>query len=152
MKTLLTTLLFTGFSIAFFPAFAQQKSKPVAPTDTTKILLIADTSPVFPGGTDSLLKFLGEHLPFVSMIGKPEGFSILQFVVTETGEIKDISVLRSLHPTLDSAAIQAVKAMPTWFPGTYQGKNAKVRFTLPVSFSKALTGKTKGKSKVKTKK
>src|SRR5436190_19986817 len=98
MKPIFSLILFTALSLAILPAFAQQKKVATQPTDTTKykIFEYADTSPEFPGGDEALMKFLFSQVQNVDMANKPEGLAVLNFVVTETGEIKDITVLKSL--------------------------------------------------------
>ena len=147
MNKLLKAGLFTAFSLAFLPALAQQPigSQP----DSTKVLISADTAPEFPGGNKALFQFLANNLKEVDLKDKPEGLTILQFIVTKAGAIKDITVIKSLEPSLDQAAIEAIKKMPNWIPGSHKGQIEDVRFTLPVRFSKEYQQKTKTKQKKK---
>ena len=95
------------------------------------------------------MEFLIEQLQTVDLNDKPEGISMLNFIVTNEGDIQDIRVFRSLEPSLDQAAIDAVKRMPRWVPGIEKGQNVNVRFTIPVLFSKDNQQKTKTKQKNK---
>jgi TonB family protein len=140
--------LFCLLSIAFLPALAQEQPEKARP-DSLKVLISADTAPEFPGGNKALLQFLVDNLKEVDLKHKPEGLSIIQFIVTKEGTIKDIEVIRSLEPTLDQAAIEAIKKMPKWIPGLHKGQIVDVRFTLPVRFSRENQQKTKIKKKSK---
>ncbi len=153
MKSFSSFILFAVFSLAFLPAFAQEKPKANSQlSDSTVVLELAEVSPEFPGGIEPLMKFLFSKIQNTDMANKPEGVVILQFVVTETGKIENIMVLRSLEPTLDSTAIKAVEAMPNWIPGTNKGQAAKVYYYLPVRFSKNISSNSKSKTKEKNKK
>ncbi len=62
------------------------------------------------------------------------GRVIIQFVISEDGSVTDAEVLRGVHPALDEAAVNAVKASPKWTPGKVNGKAVKVKFVFPVLF------------------
>ena len=66
---------------------------------------------------------------FREVIAEPE-----VVVVSKTGTIDNVTVLRSLDPTCDKEAIRVVKSMPKWIPGKQNGNNVPVYFTLPVVF------------------
>lgn len=148
MDKIISTILFTVFFIAYFPALAQNQQTG-SQSDSTKIFISADVAPQFPGGDEAMLQFLQEQLNEINLDNKPEGISILTIVVTKAGEIKDITVVKSLEPTLDAAAIEAVKKMPRWTPGSHKGQIEDVRFTLPVRFGKEIQQKSKTKQKKK---
>ena len=92
--------------------------------------------PTFPGGEAELMKFIRDNLRY-PLTAKKEGIQgrvILRFVVTKTGAIDNITVLRSLDPACDEEAIRLIKSMPKWIPGKQNGNNVPVYFTLPVVF------------------
>jgi periplasmic protein TonB len=97
---------------------------------------VPEQMPQFPGGADELMATLKKSINY-SAIAKEdniEGKVILGCVITKTGEISDIVVLRSLDPACDKEAIRIVKLLPRWIPGKQDGKNVNVRYTLPVIF------------------
>lgn len=66
---------------------------------------------------------------------KTEGYLVLNFVVTKTGGIDDIRVLRGLHELLDQEAIRVLESMKNCYkPGTLEGKPVNVRYQLPLKF------------------
>ncbi len=151
MRSFSCFILFAAFSIAFLPAFAQEKPK-ANPEGTSEILICpVEFNPEFPGGNGALMKFLLSKLQNTDMTNKPEGLVILQFEVTETGELKDFTIVKTLEPSLDIAALIAVKQMPNWIPASQNGIPVKVRFTLPVRFSKIMANHSKEKRKGKHK-
>ncbi len=92
--------------------------------------------PQFPGGDAELMKFIYDNLryPAVAQENGIQGRVILRFVVSKTGSIENVQVLRSPDPSLEKEAIRVVKSMPNWIPGKQNGNNVPVYFTLPVTF------------------
>lgn len=92
--------------------------------------------PQFPGGDAELMKYMQSNLvyPPVAVENGIQGRVILRFVVSRTGEIGNIQVLRSPDPSLEKAAIEMVRSMPKWVPGKQNGVSVPVYFTLPVTF------------------
>ena len=92
--------------------------------------------PQFPGGDAALMKYISSNLnyPTVAAENGIQGRVILRFVVSKTGSIENIQVLRSPDPSLEKEAIRVVKSMPKWVPGKQNGVNVPVYFTLPVTF------------------
>ena len=92
--------------------------------------------PQFPGGDAELMKYMQSNLvyPPVAVENGIQGRVILRFVVSKTGNIEQIQVLRSPDPSLEKEAIRVVKSMPKWVPGKQNGVSVPVYFTLPVTF------------------
>ena len=90
----------------------------------------------FPGGEQALYMFLASNLRYPSDAQEQgaQGKVICQFVIEKNGSIKEVSVLKSIHPSLDKEAVRILKSMPKWKPGKQGGKPVRVRFTLPISF------------------
>jgi len=112
-------------------------------------------SPEFPGGTDSLYKFLESNLKYPEDAKKDsiQGRVICRFTIDTDGSVTDIQVLRSVHPSLDAEAVRVLSTMPKWVPAETDGKKTRCKFVFPVVF-KMDTDKQdkKGKGKKKNKK
>ncbi|MBF9255252.1 energy transducer TonB [Pontibacter sp. 172403-2] len=93
--------------------------------------------PEFPGGESEMLKYLGKNIryPAAAQRAGVEGLVVLSFVVSKTGEISDIQVLKKLGAGTDEEAVRVVKSMPKWTPGKQNGRTVPVRYTLPVRFT-----------------
>ena len=65
-----------------------------------------------------------------------EGKCYLQFVVSSSGDISNIEVMRGVPdcPECDEEAIRVVKGMPKWNPGKNAGVAVHCNWRLPVSF------------------
>lgn len=104
-------------------------------TDTT--VMVKVQSPTFPGGIKALSEYLKEHISYTpdAIEKKVEGTVFVSFIVDQNGYVNDIKVTHGIHPSLDKAAVDAVKQMPVWIPGRINGKPAKQEFNLPVKFT-----------------
>ncbi len=107
-----------------------------APQEEEKPYTMVEQMPQFPGGQVELLKYIAKNLryPTIAQENGIQGRVILRFVVSATGEVKDITVLRSLDPYCDKEAIRVVSTLPQWIPGKQNGRNVPVYYTLPIQF------------------
>ncbi len=92
--------------------------------------------PEFPGGEAAMYKWLGDHIQYPAAAAEEDvsGRVIVEFIVSKTGAIENVKVVRGRHPALDKEAIRVVKAMPKWNPGRNNGQAVKVTYHLPVTF------------------
>lgn len=102
-------------------------------------LMIVDTlatAPQFPGGSQELMKFIGQNMryPLIAVENGIQGRVCVRFLVGKDGTISDVEILRGIDPSCDKEALRIVKLMPKWIPGEMNGKKAKVYHTLPVVF------------------
>lgn len=101
-----------------------------------KPFVTVEQMPTFPGGEAEMHRFIGENLkyPVVAQEAGIQGRVTIRFVVTKTGAISDVTVIRGIDPACDKEAVRVVKAMPKWIPGKQNGLNVPVYFTLPIVF------------------
>lgn len=92
--------------------------------------------PAFPGGEGEMSRFIANNLvyPPVDLETGIQGRVTVRFVVTKTGAISDVTVVRGISPTCDREAIRVVKAMPNWIAGKQNGVAVPVYFTLPIVY------------------
>jgi|SRR5688572_557329 len=107
------------------------------PDDSTEtIYTIVEQMPSFTGGNEALKEYLIKNLKYPEKAIKDsiQGKVFVTFVVGQSGEIKDVKVLRGLTDELNQEAIRVVSDMPTWAPGKQSGKNVNVQYNLPIHF------------------
>lgn len=104
--------------------------------DDNIIVEFAEQKPEFPGGQAELMKYLGTNLryPAAAIESEVEGRVVVQFVVSKTGAISNVKILRSLHPSCDKEAERLIKNMPSWIPGKQNGNPVNVYYTIPIRF------------------
>ena len=110
-------------------------NKEVIEEETTPYVAV-EQMPQFPGGNEALLKYISTHLkyPVIAAENGIEGTVTLRFVVSPTGEVTKVEILRQLDPSCDKEAIRVIKSLPQWVPGKQNGKPVPVYFTVPVRF------------------
>jgi len=104
----------------------------------TKIHEIFDLQqrPEFPGGEEEMMKFLSSNIvyPGPALAAGIQGTVYVKFVITNTGKVSDVQVLRGVEGGCSEEATRVVKMMPDWKPGKQNGLAVPVYFNLPVSF------------------
>ena len=103
---------------------------------TGKVYEIVDQMPSFPGGPAELMKWLGSHVqyPAIAQENGVQGRVIVAFVVEKDGSVTDVTVVRSVDPSLDKEAARVVRQMPKWKAGKQDGNIVRVKFHLPIKF------------------
>lgn len=104
--------------------------------DDEEEFIVVDEQPIFPGGTQGMMKFLGENTiyPLEAQEKGIQGRVICNFLVMRDGSIRDINIVRGIDPLLDAEAVRVIGEMPKWIPGKMDDKPVNVRFTLPIVF------------------
>lgn len=74
------------------------------------------------------------HYPYNAIESNKEGRVLVRFVVDTDGTIENVTIAKSVFPSLDNEALRLVKAMPKWKPGTQDDKPIKAWYTLPLVF------------------
>ena len=62
-----------------------------------------------------------------------EGVVVAQAKISSSGDVDSVLVLKGVHPTLDSIAINTLRKSK-WKPAKARGKNVPVWFAVPVYF------------------
>lgn len=96
-----------------------------------------DIMPVFPGGDIALLKYLADsaRYPKDAKTNGTQGKVVTRFIVRADGTVSDVSILKSVSPSLDQEAIRVVGTLPKFTPGKLNGENVAVWFMVPIQFS-----------------
>ena len=105
-------------------------------TNPEEVLSYAEVMPEFPGGMPEMVKYLLENMIYPEEMKENgiEGRIFVQFVVSKTGSVKDVTIARGIDG-LNREAIRLVKQMPNWSPGKNNGKEVNVKMVIPIRFS-----------------
>jgi TonB family protein len=108
-----------------------------------QIFQYVELMPEFPEG--DVLSYLQQNIryPADAVQKKIEGRVSLRLLITSSGDVSDVTVIRGVDPILDEEALRVVTNMPKWKPGMQNGKTVDVYYTLPVSFRLDQTKKQK---------
>ena len=105
--------------------------------DSAGVFLSPDVLPQFRGGTDALIKFIGDNLeyPEQAMREGIAGQVLVDFVVEKNGRVGRIKLRRSVHRWLDNEAMRVVAILPPFIPAMVDGKPVACWYSLPINFS-----------------
>lgn len=106
------------------------------PVNRNRVYDVVEQMPSFPGGISGLRTYLNQNIryPAEAQENCVQGRVVVSFVVGKDGHISDVTVLRSVDPSLDKEAVRVIRNMPRWTPGKQGGEPVKVRYNVPVSF------------------
>ncbi len=105
--------------------------------EEAEVFTEVETMPEFPGGMASLNKYIANNVkyPEEELDNSNMGKVIVTFIIDDYGAVRNVTVGKSSgYELLDKEAVRVVKSMPHWKPGTKNGKNVNVRFSLPIIF------------------
>lgn len=135
MKQVYILLFLSGLS-AF--AFGQE---PITKLDTNQIYDIVEQDAEFPGGTDSLRRYIIDNIRMDSIIGFTDNDMynkvFVRFVVNREGIVERATIDRASDycPPCNKEALRLVRSMPKWSPGLINGQPVAMYFRLPIIFS-----------------
>ncbi|MBR5898097.1 MAG: energy transducer TonB [Muribaculaceae bacterium] len=104
--------------------------------EVEQVFTAVEQMPQFPGGDAELMKYISSNIkyPTMAMENNIQGRVVVQFVVTKSGKIGEVKVVRSKDPDLDKEAVRVVKSLPNFIPGKMNGQAVNVWYTLPITF------------------
>jgi protein TonB len=113
---------------------------PAPPVDTIYAVALVDTPPMFPGGEDSLRKYIYKNLryPELAKENDIQGTVYASFIIDKTGKVTNPVIKKGLKGagvTCDKEVLRLIKNMPNWSPGKLHGKPVKVEYIIPVKFN-----------------
>lgn len=103
---------------------------------TTTIQDFAEVMPAFPGGLDQFYRYLSSEInyPKAALENGVSGKVVVSFVVFENGKVADIKLERGIGFGCDDEALRVISNMPSWVPGSQNGKKVAVKMRIPIKF------------------
>ncbi len=97
---------------------------------------IQEEMPQFVGGEEALVDWIENNIsyPMMADIKSIEGRVVVSFDINEDGTIGNIRQEEAADPLLADEVISRLQQMPQWIPAVQNGRNVKVRYTLPIFF------------------
>jgi TonB family protein len=86
--------------------------------------------------SDGFQKFIEENMqnPAVIWDENCQGTVFVQCIISETGRISNVKVIRGIGGRCDEEAVLLVKMMPNWIPARANGKAVPCVFMIPIKF------------------
>ncbi|WP_224998579.1 energy transducer TonB [Cesiribacter sp. SM1] len=114
---------------------------PVEVTDTgegapAEVFTIVEQMPEFEGGDAALMQWLAKNIEYPRQALRTgiQGTVMVSFMIDETGQIKEVVVVRGIGMGCDEEAVRVISSMPGWKPGKQNGQAVRVRRILPIKF------------------
>ena len=95
-----------------------------------------DVLPTFPGGDQALISYIQTHLqyPPTSYNSRVEGNVVVQLVLSKTGQVSDVEVIRPINDELNREAVRVCKTLPSFTPAQLDDEPVAVWYAVPVTF------------------
>jgi TonB family protein len=114
--------------------------------ETVPFIMVQEM-PQYPGGWDSLSKFLLRNLnyPKKAIDLNIEGRVYTSFTVDSKGKVGNCKTFRGVNPVLDSTCLHIVSIIPDWTPFKSTDNQILIQYLLPVRFILTRDGLSKKK-------
>ncbi len=86
--------------------------------------------------SESLQRFVYSKLkyPKIAIENGIQGTVVAEFVVSKSGEVKDLKIIRKIGGGCDERVYDILSKMPIWRPGKQNGRPVNVIYKMPVKF------------------
>ncbi len=100
------------------------------------VFLVAEEMPTLLNG-ESMTSYVKKSMVYPAKAAEKGiiGTVYVTFIVSRSGKIRNVKLLKGIDPDCDQAALNMVKAMPRLRPAKVRGRGVDVQFTLPVRFT-----------------
>ncbi len=99
-----------------------------------------EVMPEFIGGEEAMLQFLTKQADYAEIEESSKAFGqqyIIKFIVGADGKLRDHAILRGIPTEVAEKALNIVKAMPDWKPGTVNGTPKDMLYAVALPFKVA---------------
>ncbi len=90
-----------------------------------------EVKPEFSGGMNEFYSYVARNY-WVPNMKDLSGTVYISFIVEKDGSINEIKVIRDIGFGTGEEAIRVMQKCKNWIPGTQNGKNVRVLYSLPI--------------------
>lgn len=86
---------------------------------------------------EKMIRFIAKNIkyPPIAKENNITGKVYISFVVSKTGKVTNVEVVRSVDKYLDAEAVRVINLMPNFEPGKQRGKPVNVKYNIPINFT-----------------
>jgi len=105
--------------------------------DSDEVYVVVEEMPRFPGGDETLLKFIAANLQYPEEAKENgiQGTVILRFCVKKDGTVGQITIAKGVDASLNAEAYRVASILPPFIPGKQRGKPVNVWYSIPIRFN-----------------
>jgi periplasmic protein TonB len=113
-----------------------QRDTVISKVDKDLLFHIVEAMPEFPGGQEAMLKFIAERIvyPEEAIEGDIEGTVVIEFIVERDGSLTHLKIIKDIGGGCGEAALDVIRQMPNWKPGTQRDVPVRVVMLAPLRF------------------
>jgi Gram-negative bacterial TonB protein C-terminal len=94
---------------------------------------IVENQPIFPGGNNEFIKFVGKNFRAPGDESFTGGVLKVTFVIETNGQITGVKVINDLGFGTAEEIKRVLALAPKWTPGDQNGQPTRVLYTLPIT-------------------
>ena len=98
------------------------------------VYTMVDKLPEFPGGVDSLKRFVRNNLTWPDDGCDYQGTVYVSVIVETDGYLSNKTILRGICEFADKEAFRIIEKMPKWNPGKCNENVVPVKYCIPIKF------------------
>jgi len=120
------------------PKLSNETATPSEAALRDSVFVNVDELPVFTGGDTALLNYIARNCVYPSdaKTAGIQGKVVVRLVVEKDGSVSNVSVIKSVSPSLDAEAVRVVSTLPRFEkPGLIKGTPVAVHFMVPITFA-----------------
>jgi TonB family protein len=90
----------------------------------------------FPGGEIKMMQWINRqvHYPAMAIENGIQGKVFIECIIDTAGNVKNVKVIKGVHPLLDNEAKRVIKKLPRFKPATHKGRVVPIRYNIPIVF------------------
>lgn len=98
--------------------------------------VVPDVMPQYPGGEAGIKAFLSKTIryPATAVEEGIQGRVVVKALVGTDGNVRDVFLVKRVHPSLDKEAVRVVKLMKGFKPALKNGSPVEAWITVPIPF------------------
>lgn len=94
---------------------------------------VLEVKPVPVDGIESFYKHVGRNFVIPIEASDLRGKIFICFMIEKDGRIRELQILRGVHPLVDNEAARVIFNSPPWQPGIIRGIPRRVKYSLPIT-------------------
>jgi periplasmic protein TonB len=98
--------------------------------------LAPEVQPYYQGGLEEMMRFIRRKLKYPAAPKRLgiDGTVFVSFIINGDGTVRNVEVIRGIHPDCDREAARVIGMLPGWVGGKQGGLPVAVKMVLPIKF------------------
>lgn len=93
-----------------------------------------ETKADFPNGINAFYEFFIKEFKLPESVGNLKNPILVSFVIDRDGSLTSYEFPKDIDPLMTTEITRVLKLSPKWVPGTQNGKNTRIKYSMPITF------------------